>query len=163
MDGSKHIIEKWDILIAHPPCTYLSNAGACRLYPCKGQLNIERYELGMKAKAFFMAFYNANIDRICVENPIPSRVFEMPQYTQTIQPYEFGHPYTKKTCLWLKNLPKLEPTNMVEPIAPYVPAGTGRKIKAKYGAAKRGDDAKNRSKTFEGIAQAMAEQWGGKT
>lgn len=163
MDGAKHIIEKWDILIAHPPCTYLSNAGACRLYPRKGQLNIERYELGMKAKAFFMAFYNADIDRICVENPIPSRVFEMPQYTQTIQPYEFGHPYTKKTCLWLKNLPKLEPTNMVEPIAPYVPAGTGRKIKAKYGAAKRGDDAKNRSKTFEGIAQAIAEQWGGKT
>lgn len=163
MDGAKHIIEKWDILIAHPHCTYLSNAGACRLYPRKGQLNIERYELGMKAKAFFMAFYNADIDRICVENPIPNRVFEMPQYTQTIQPYEFGHPCTKKTCLWLKNLPKLEPTNMVEPIAPYVPAGTGRKIKAKYGVAKRGDDAKNRSKTFEGIAQAMADQWGGKT
>lgn len=151
--------EKWDMIIAFPPCTYLSNAGACRLYPQKGKLNIERYEKGLEAKEFFMAFYNANCERIAIENPVSSKVFEMPIHSQEIQPFQFGHPYTKKTRLWLKGLPNLIPTNMVEPIGPYVPSGTGRKDRSKYGAAKRGDDSKNRSKTFTGIAKAMAEQW----
>ena len=154
--------EKWDMIIAFPPCTYLSNAGACRLYPKKGQLNIERYKKGLEAKEFFLKFLNADCPRIAVENPVSSSVFEMPKYTQEIQPYMFGHPYTKKTRLWLRGLPNLIPTDMVEPIGPYVPAGTGRKDRSKYGSAKRGEDAKNRSKTFPGIAKAMAEQWAGK-
>ena len=120
MDEVTHDIPKWDLLIAHPPCTYLSNAGACRLYPHKGELNQERYEKGLDAKRFFMQFYNANIERIAVENPVPTRVFELPKYTQIIQPYEYGHPYTKKTCLWLKGLPKLKPTNIIEPKGGYV-------------------------------------------
>jgi hypothetical protein len=152
--------EKWDMIIAFPPCTYLSNAGACRLYPKKGQLDEERYQKGLEAKEFFMSFYNADCPRIAIENPVSSRIFEMPPHSQEIQPYMFGHPYTKKTRLWLKGLPPLTPTDLVEPIAPYVPAGTGRKDRSKYGAAKRGEDAKNRSKTFSGIAKAMAEQWG---
>lgn len=94
--------EKWDMIIAFPPCTYLSNAGACRLYPTKGVLNVERYKEGLKAKEFFMAFLNADCERIAVENPVSSKVFEMPKHTQEIQPYYFGHPYTKKTRLWLK-------------------------------------------------------------
>ena len=105
-------------------------------------------------------FYNADCSKIAIENPVSSKVFKMPKYTQEIQPWMFGHPYTKKTRLWLKGLHKLVPTNIVEPIAPYVPAGTGRKDRSKYGAAKRGEDARNRSKTFPGIAKAMAEQWG---
>lgn len=154
--------QQWDMIIAFPPCTYLSNAGACRLYPKKGQLDNIRYEKGLIAKDFFMSFLNANCPRIAVENPVSSKIFNMPKHTQEIQPYMFGHPFTKKTRLWLKGLPKLKPTNIVKPVSPYVPSGTGRKDKSKYGAAKRGEDAKNRAKTFIGVAKAMAQQWAGK-
>lgn len=166
MDGGEHVIEgRWDALIAFPPCTYLSNAGACRLYPTKGNLDMERYRKGLEAKEFFLRFLNADCDHVAVENPVSSRVFEMPKHSQEIQPYlfdEFGeHPFTKKTRLWIRGLPLLIPTTPEEkPIGPYVPAGTGRKDRTKYGAAKRGEDAKNRAKTFSGIAAAMAEQWG---
>lgn len=161
-DGKAHEISgKWDLLIAHPPCTYLSNAGACRLYPKKGQLNQERYQKGLEAKEFFMKFLNAECPKVCVENPVSSSIFAMPPHSQEIQPYQFGHPYTKKTRLWLKGLLPLLPTEIVEPTGPYVPSGTGRKDRTKYGAAKRGEDAKNRAKTFPGIAKAMAQQWGG--
>ena len=104
-----------------------------------------------------MCFYNANCKHIAIENPVSSRIYNMPPHSQEIQPYMFGHPYTKKTRLWLKGLPQLAPTNIVEPVAPYIPSGTGRKIKSKYGAAKH--SAKERSKTFPGIAAAMATQW----
>lgn len=160
MDGLAHNVGQWDLLIAHPPCTYLSNAGACRLYPHKGKLDKARYAKGLEAKAFFMRLYDANIPRIAVENPVSSKVFTMPPHTQEIQPWMFGHPFTKKTRLWIKGLPPLHPTDIVKPISPYVPSGTGRKNRSKYGAAKRGEDAKERSKTFPGIARAMAEQWG---
>ncbi len=153
--------EKWDMVIAFPPCTYLSNAGACRLYPQKGILNLERYQKGLEGKAFFMQFFNADCPRVAIENPVSSGIFKMPLHTQEIQPWMFGHPYTKKTRLWLKGLPPLEPTNIVLPEAPYLPSGTSRKIAAKYGrAARTGKDAKIRSKTFPGVARAMAEQWG---
>lgn len=162
VDGQTHIIKgKWDLLIAHPPCTYLSNAGACRLYPHKGQLNQERYQKGLLAKDFFMNFLNADCDKIAVENPVPSKVFEMPPYTQIIQPYEYGHPCTKKTCLWLKGLPKLTPTNIVKPLGGWV-CGNAEiwKKQAKQGQVYgKEKDAKHRSKTFVGIAEAMAEQW----
>lgn len=165
MDGQHHIINtKWDLLIAFPPCTYLSNAGACRLYPKKGQLNMERYEKGLAAKEFFLRFLNADCPRICVENPVSSKVFEMPEHSQEIQPHEYNddgtHPFTKKTRLWLRGVPLLVPTtpNCI-PVGPYCPSGTGRKQTDKYGAAKRGEDAKNRAKTFPGIAKAMATQW----
>ncbi|MDO5549289.1 MAG: DNA cytosine methyltransferase [Eubacteriales bacterium] len=156
---------QWDMIIAFPPCTYLSNAGACRLYPQKGQLNQERYEKGLQAKEFFLKFLNADCPRIAVENPVSSRVFDMPPHTQEIQPYQFDsdgtHPYTKRTRLWLRGLPPLAPTTPNEkPIGCYVPASTGRKDRNKYGFAKRGEDAKNRAKTFPGVAKAMAEQWG---
>lgn len=152
---------KWDMIIAHPPCTYLTNAGARHLW--KGhQLNQERYEKGLEAKEFFMAFLHADCPKIAVENPIPSKVFELPKYTQTVQPYEYGHPYTKKTCFWLKGLDPLVPTDIVEPEATWCPSGS---YSVKHGDKHRGmftkDRAKNRSKTFPGIAKAMAEQWAG--
>ena len=162
MDGAEHYISKWDLLIAHPPCTYLSNAGAARLFPHKGELNLERYNKGLKAKEFFMSFYNASCKRICIENPIPTRIYGLPSYTQTIQPYEYGHPYSKKTCLWLKGLPPLVLTEIItENIVSWVSGGS----KDGHGNPRKNQgtkfrDSKTRSKTFEGIAKAMAEQWG---
>lgn len=163
-DTIHEIATNWDMIIAHPPCTYMSNAGACRMYPRKGQIDEERFAKAMKAKEFFMVFYNANCERICIENPVPLSVVGLPEKTQVIQPYEYGHPYTKKTYLWLKGLPNLKPTNVVEPVGPYVcgNAEIWKKQAAKgvvYGKEK---SAKHRSKTFSGWAKAMAEQWAGK-
>lgn len=159
MDGKSHNVD-WDLLIAHPPCTYLSNAGARHLW-ANHQLQADRVIAGIKARDFFMAFYYAPIPLIAVENPIPSKVFCMPEYSQIIQPYQFGHPYTKRTCLWLKNLPELVPTDIVNPIATWCPSGS---YSHSHGEQYRGmfttDRAKNRAKTFPGIARAMAEQWG---
>ena len=153
MDDKVHYIGKWDLLIAHPPCTYLSNAGARFLYP-NGKLNEERLAKGMVAKDFFMHFYNSNCNRIAIENPIPSKVYCLPPYSQTIQPWMFGHPVQKKTCLWLKGLPKLQPTNIVE-------ERQSTKIPGNWFNHGGKERQKNRAKTFIGIAKAMANQWGG--
>lgn len=154
-DGKEHeITTSWDILIAHPPCTYLSNAGARFLYP-KGILNEERLKKGIKAKDFFMRLYFARCERVCVENPIPSSVYCLPEYTEIIQPYEFGHPYKKKTCLWLKGLPALKPTDII-------PEEKRQSTKIAGNWFNKGgkERQKNRAKTFPGIAKAMADQWG---
>lgn len=170
-DVLNHLDEGWDLMIAHPPCTYLSNAGARFLYPGK-KLNLERYKLGMEGKEFFMKLLNAPIPKICVENPVSSRVFEMPPFTQEIQPWQFGHPFTKKTRLWLKNLPPLVPTNIVEGRIALCASNTGGKKrgqKYQYENTKLAgnwfnkggkDRQKARSRTFQGIADAMAAQWG---
>ena len=131
--------------------------------PLEGHvLNQERYEKGLEGKAFFMRFLGADCPRICVENPVPSRIYELPKYTQTIQPYEYGHPYSKRTCLWLKNLPPLQPTDIVDPVGTWCPSGSySHKHDAKHKGIFTKDRAKSRSKTFPGIAKAMAEQWGG--
>ena len=104
----KSVIEhgSWDIIIAHPPCTYLSKAGSCNMY-IDGKINAHRYDKMMEAREFFMYFYNLVGCRVCIENPIPSRLADLPPYSQCIQPYEFGDPYTKMTLLWLKDLPYL--------------------------------------------------------
>ena len=97
-DGQRHRIDgKWDLLIAHPPCTYISNAGVRFLYPGgKGVLNEERLKKGIEATHFFLRFLYADCERIAVENPIPSTVYCLPKYTQIIQPWMFGHPVQKK-------------------------------------------------------------------
>lgn len=151
-DVLNHLDENWDLIIAHPPCTYLSNAGAKHLFR-GGVLNKERYQKGLLAKKFFMKLYNAECSKICIENPISSRIFEMPPYTQEVQPYMFGHPFKKKTRLWLKGLPLLRPTNIVE-------ESESTRMAGNWFNKGGGERQKNRSKTFEGIAQAMAEQWG---
>lgn len=145
---------KWDMIIAFPPCTYLSNAGARHLWK-DHVLNEERYMKGLEAKKFFMQFLNADCPRIAVENPVSSRVFGMPPHTQEIQPYQFGHPVQKKTRLWLRGLPELKPTNVVEYKCSCHESGTWFMKGGK-------DRQKNRAKTFPGVAKAMAEQWGGK-
>lgn len=162
IDGIEHSIDgKWDLIIAHPPCTYLSNAGARWLY-AGGKLNVERYEKGLDGKKFFMAMLNADCTRIAVENPIPSSIYDLPQYTQIIQPYQFGETWSKKTCLWLKGLEPLHPTNIVEDYKPFCSSGSysGTHDPKYKGASRKGGSAKSRSKTFDGIAHAMAYQWG---
>lgn len=161
MDDKAHYIDAWDLLIAHPPCTYLSNAGARHLW--KGhQLQENRVMKGILGRDLFMRFWWADIPRICVENPVPSRVFCLPEYTQIIQPYQFGHPYSKKTCLWLKNLDPIVPTNVVEPIATWCPSGSySHKHDEKSKGMFTRDRARNRAKTFPGVARAFAEQFGG--
>ena len=146
------IDSRWDLIIAHPPCTYLSNAGAKHLW--RGhKLNIPRYYNGMCGKAFFMAIWKADCDKIVIENPIPSAVYEMPKHTQAIQPYWFGHPVSKKTLLWEKGVPPLIPTDLVEHNINCHEAGTWFMKGGK-------ERQKNRAKTFHGIALAIAEQWG---
>jgi hypothetical protein len=160
-DGELHKIEgKWDMIIAHPPCTYMSKAGARWMFPKAGQISQERLAMAMEAKEFFFQFINADCERICVENPIPLKIVGLPIPTQKVQPFEYGHPFSKCTCLWLKGLPKLKPTNILDSYKPYLPSNTGGYAKGKGGSRGVAHNAKEASKTFPGIAKAMAEQWG---
>lgn len=155
MDGPVHTIGgKWDMIIAFPPCTKTSNAGAKHLW--RGHtLNIPRYYEGLCGKALFMAILNADCPRIAVENPVPSAIFDFPKSTQAIEPYYFGDPRHKKTLLWLKGLEPLVADNMVEPTSECHSAGTWFMKGGK-------DRQKNRAKLSHGIARAMAEQWAGR-
>ena len=150
-DVLKHLNEGWDLMIAHPPCTYISNAGARHLYP-KKVLNLQRKAKGDIATLFFMRLYNCDIPKICVENPIPSKIYGLPQYSQIIHPFEYGHKYKKATCLWLKNLPLLKPTKIVD-------LRESTKVPGNWFNKGGKDRQKNRAKTFKGIAEAMARQW----
>ena len=152
--------EYWDMIIAFPPCTYLTNAGARHLWK-NHELNQERYEKGLEGKELFMLFYEANCERVAIENPTPSRIFELPKCSQVIQPWQFGHPFTKRTQLWLKGLPNLKHTCVVEAQQTWCPSGSySVKHDAKHKGMFTKDRARNRSKTFPGIAEAMADQWG---
>lgn len=163
MDGAKHEIpDRWDLLIAHPPCTYLTAASAVCLFDKNHTIkDIKRYDKGVAAKELFLTILNADCPRIAVENPAPLKIWGLPKYSQIIEPYHHGDPWKKRTCLWLKGLPLLEPTDIVEPLGCWVGAGggpTGRtKLRSKMGVR----SPKERSKTFTGIARAMAEQWAG--
>ena len=161
MDGEMHeIVGTWDLLIAHPPCTYMSKAGARWMYLKAGTVNQERLALAMEAKAFFVRFLNADCPRIAVENPVPLKIVGLPMPTQKIQPYMFGHPYSKTTCLWLRGLSPLEATELLDRYTPYLPSNTGGFSRGQGGSRGVAHDAKTASKTFPGIAKAMAEQWG---
>ena len=161
IDGTKHKIEgKWDLIIAHPPCTYMSKAGARFMFPTAGNVDEKRLEKALKAKAFFMEIMNARCDKICIENPTPLKIVGLPKESQVIQPYQFGHPYSKRTLLWLKGLPELKPTNILTEYTPYLPSNTGGFARGKGGGRGVAHNAKDASKTFEGVARAMAEQWG---
>lgn len=119
---------------------------------------------GLSAKEFFMEFLNAPVPLVAVENPCPLRLFGLPPYSQIIEPYMFGDPWKKRTCLWLRGLPKLVPTDIVEPLGLWVGSTSGRsctgRVKSTYTLSSHRDQ-KMRSKTFPGIASAMAAQWGG--
>lgn len=152
MDGTEHSIEKWDLIIAFPPCTYTSNAGACHLFKGK-RLNLQRFYKGLCGKALFETIRKADCEKIAVENPVPSKIYGYESPSQIIQPYEFGHPISKKTCLWLKGLEPLQPTNIVKPTQSCHDAHTWFSTGGK-------DRQRKRSITFQGIADAFAQQWG---
>ncbi len=151
-DGQAHHIDKWDMIVAFPPCTYLSKAGSVNLYR-NGEIDKERLHLGEQAAEFFWRIYSADCKRICIENPVPMKCFELPEPTQVIQPYFFGVPVSKKTYLWLQGLPYLCPTKVVKPEYTF---NTYPLFKNSFGKYRQ----KNRSKTFEEVAEAMALSWG---
>lgn len=167
-DGINHETPlRWDIIIAHPPCTYLTVSGN-RWFDVEryGEKALKRHKDREKAIEFFLAFIGADCDKIAVENPvgIMSTYYRKPD--QIIQPYEYGHHARKKTCLWLKGLPPLRPTNIVDP-GEILPGGysvgahaDGRDDNGKWLRYSDPNVARLRSKTFKGIAEAMSEQWG---
>ncbi len=164
-DKKYHFVENWDMIIVHPPCTYMSKAGARWMFPKAGEIDWDRYALAMEAKEFFMAFYNCECEKVVIENPVPLKCVELPEPTQKIQPYEFDdkneHPYSKATLLWIKGVPKLRPTTpRNKPIGTWMPSNTGGFSRGKGGGRGIAHDKKTASKTFSGIARAMAEQWG---
>lgn len=144
----------WDLLIGHPTCTYLCNSGVKHLHTDAG-----RWPKLYDAADFFVALWNAPIRMIALENPIPHKYAVRligEQYTQLIQPYQYGHPESKATCLWLKGLPRLRPTDNVKAQYDALPKNEAQRMHYMRPGPER---AKERSKTFPGIAQAMAEQW----
>ena len=144
----------WDMMIAHPPCTHLAVSGA-RWFKDK---EMEQWE----ALNFVRLLLDAPIDKIALENPVGVISTKIRKPDQIIQPYEYGHPTSKRTCLWLRGLPRLEPTNIVEPnlIRYKKKDGTGHTtFSADYGVGFKTEHGKRRSGFFEGIAKAMAEQW----
>lgn len=154
---------QWDLIIAHPPCTYLSNAGACRMYRYfNGErwINDKRFNQMLGGREFFFNFLNADCKRIAIENPTPMKIADLPKETQVIHPFEFGYPYSKRTLLWLKGLPELTPTKIIKEHTPYLPSNTSALAKGKGGSKGAVRGSKNYAKTFPGIARAMAEQWG---
>lgn len=161
-DVLKHLDEGWDLIIAHPPCTYLTVTGNRWFNVDKfGDKALKRIEDREEAVKFFMQFVNAPCEKIAIENPIGyiSTAYRKPD--QIIQPYQFGDPERKATCLWLKGLPKLVPTNIVKPdIILHKSGKTYSRMHIETFKLPKEQRARIRSKTFQGVAEAMAEQWG---
>lgn len=143
----------WDLMIAHPPCTYLSRAGA------RWWKDPERKKLANKAAKFVFALRDAPIEKIAIENPIGQLNQRWRYPDQTIQPWQFGHPFSKATCLWLKNLPLLKPTEVLRKYRPLIRSNTGARARRKEKNPGVYSGGLITAKTFEGIAEAMAEQW----
>jgi len=148
-DVLKHLDDGWDMMIAHPPCTYLCNSGVQFLH-----VDPLRPIKMVQAQIFFMEILTCGISKICVENPIPHKYCDIPRYSQIINPWQHGHENSKRTCLWLKNLPLIQPTKIV-PRGEFYKSKTSKRTNAKWYSTSK----KNRSRTFHGIAAAMASQW----
>lgn len=143
----------WDLMIGHPPCTFMANSGARHLYLSPGVPDPERWANMAEAAAFFRTLWDAPIPRVALENPImvghAKQLIGGMRQTQTIQPWQYGHGETKATCLWLRGLPELVPTDVVD----------GR-VQRVLNLSPSPDRWKLRSTTFQGIADAMGDQWG---
>ena len=162
-DSTVHFIDRWDLIIAHPPCTYLTVTGN-RWFNIEryGDKARERWKLREEAINFFMMFANADCDHIAIENPIGVMSTNWRKPDQIVQPWWFGDPFEKKTCLWLKGLPLLKKTNEVTP-EERTQYASGKTMPAWYAAAANlpaAERSRIRSQTFPGFAEAMAEQWG---
>lgn len=164
VDALELLKMRWDMIIAFPPCTYLTVTGNRWFNVDKyGERAIQRGKDREFGKQFFMMFANANCGKIAIENPVGIMSSEWRKPNQLINPWQFGDPYEKKTCLWLKGLPKLQPTKIVD-IPPRKQFDSGKSMPVWYAEAwhlPKEERAKLRSKTFPGIARAMAEQWAG--
>ena len=145
------INDGWDLMIAHPPCTHLAVSGA-RWFK-------DKFAEQEEALQFVQRLMNANIEQICIENPISIISSHIRKPDQIIQPWMFGDPFTKSTCLWLKNLPKLYETNVVDKGTRHI-TKSGKSLPDWYNLPPSADRWKLRSRTFPGIANAMATQWG---
>ena len=166
-DGQKHGLDgRWDLIIAHPPCTYFSNATMVNIgrkdrpdvFNDEWRKNF--YRKRQDALNFVKEIYSASCERICVENVVGYLSTHFKKPSQYIEPYYFGDPWKKKTCLWLQGLPPLKPTNIVCPTGKWVRHHLKTKDDMKGYQNGGVYSAKERSKTFEGIAKAMADQWG---
>ncbi len=142
------INDNWDLIISHPPCTYLTRAAGVFAFP-KGILNKERYQKTLQARDFFFKFVNCNAKHLCIENPVPLKIANLITWSQITSPDKFGDIYQKKTCLWLNNLPKLIETH---------PKNTGKIFMNYYVKGKSYGDKRSITSLF--MAEAMAEQWG---
>lgn len=141
-DGSRHYVERWHVVIGHPPCTYLTRVGAVHLYR-NGEVNEVRLGKLMEGRNFFLHILNAPALMVCVENPIPLRAARLPRPTCYVQPSDYGAPFTKKTCYWLRNLPPLMAgCSHPNPQQYLLHCSSGR-----------------RSKSFPQVAAAMVQQW----
>jgi len=159
---------KYDLMIAHPPCTYLAVSGARWMYNNDGSINLERLKNQREALNFVQKLMDAPIEKIAIENPVSVISSAIRKPDQIIQPYEYGHSEAKKTCLWLKNLPLLQPTKIVDKgeFVEWVDKNGKKKRQAKWyldvltKAKTKAERQKLRSKTYQGIADAIANQWG---
>ena len=163
--GSEILNMEWDLVIAHPPCTYLSNSGVSHLYSKDGRTNgrrdidLDRWQKMEEGAAFFKTILNLPYEKMCVENPIQHRFARDrigTKYTQIVHPYMFGHMEQKATCLWLKGLPKLVETNNVKKQMLLLPDKERQRLHYLSPGPNRW---KERSKTFQGLADCMADQW----
>ena len=171
MDGLTHDIPKWDLMIAHPPCTYLSNVctRGFSLKAAKPEYVVDRWANRARAAIFFMHFALSRIDKVCVENPVGFMNGNYRKPDQIIHPYMFAtskndteNYVTKRTCLWLKNLPLLKTNDLPAPNNAELFGVSPRGKSYSWEESIHGENrATVRSKTFPGIAKAMAEQWGG--
>lgn len=161
MDGIEHSIDgKWDLIIAHPPCTYLTLAGNKWFKPEFSDRFPDRKKQRKEAVDFFMAIANADCDRIAIENPVGIMSSQWRKPDQYIEPYMFGDPEKKKTGLWLKGLPLLKPTNIVEPVIIHCKSGANEpRWHMETMHLPKEERSRVRSQTFIGIAHAMADQW----
>lgn len=165
VDALELLKMRWDMIIAFPPCTYLTAAGAVRLFNHDGTVkDSERYEKGKQAALFFQKFLDSKCPKVAIENPVMMKCFGLPSYSQIIEPYMFGDPWKKRTCLWLKGLPQLIATDIVVPKGLWVGSTCANRDPTIYNRYKlhNNRDPKRRAQTFPGIAKAMAEQWAGR-
>lgn len=174
-DNVLNVIEQYeyDLMIAHPPCTYLCNSGVRWLREGEGTVfpgwidehfNTDRYYHLLKARSFFYKLWEAPIPKICIENPVPHKYGKLPKYSQTIQPYQFGDDASKRTCLWLKGLPPLDIPSSDKWVQPRIVDGKKRWANQTDSGQNRLTPSETRglerSRTYDSIARAFAEQWG---
>ena len=161
MDGMDYVIEKWDLIIAHPNCTYLTLAGNKWFKPEFADRFPDRQKQRKEAIDFFMAIANADCDKIAIENPVGVMSSQWRKPDQYIEPFMFGDPEKKKTGLWLKGLPLLKPTNIVEPVIIHCKSGANEpRWHMETMHLPKEERSRVRSQTFPGIAKAFADQWG---